>query len=175
MGGLALAGCTSVAPPPAGPMQPKPGASSIGTQPPSGERTAASVSPDGPGPRAPSASAGPRPAPPPEDVATAQARGTALSPDGPAPSAPGERWLLIESTPSGATVVVDGVPVGRTPYRLSVTETARGFFREETTVRVRFVATSSGERSATVAETFSPTDRVPERVIFTPEGARRVW
>ncbi len=82
--------------------------------------------------------------------------------------------MTIESVPSGATVVIDGMPVGRTPYRFVVTDAARGFFRGETVIRVRFIAGAAGEVSATVSEVFGPTDRVPLKLVFTPEGVRRV-
>lgn len=165
---LALAGCASVSPPGAG-VVPTPG---------SNEKVAAvpASAPIGEGP-------GREPKPPAEEtgIVASRPRDASVPPavasvEPPEQVAPmEEHGLLIESTPTGATVVIDGIPVGRTPYRLTVEETARGFFRGEVTVRVRFVATSAGESSATVAETFGPTDRVPRRVVFTPEGARRVW
>jgi hypothetical protein len=167
---LVLAGCASVTPPSAG-VVPAPGSNekvaAVSSSAPVGEKT-------GGGTKEPAAQAG-------AAASVSAAREDRASPAvEPVPAPDSEAsvaagGLLIESTPTGATVVVDGLPVGRTPYRLAVEETSRGFFRAEVTVRVRFVATSAGESSATVAETFDPTDRVPRRVIFTPEGARRVW
>jgi hypothetical protein len=88
---------------------------------------------------------------------------------------PGAKVVLIESSPSGATVVVNGVPVGKTPFSITVAATSRGFFRGETVVRVRFIAADARETSATVDEVFAPTDRIPSRVVYSPEGARRIW
>ncbi len=167
---LALAGCASVSPPGAG-VVPAPG---------SNEKVA-EVSASQPGEETTGAGTKELAAPAGAAAPLAAARGDVATPvdepvvpPGSEPSAEAG-GLLIESMPTGATVVIDGLPVGRTPYRLAVEETARGFFRGEVTVRVRFVATTAGESSATVAETFGPTDRVPRRVIFTPDGARRIW
>lgn len=81
--------------------------------------------------------------------------------------------VWIESEPSGATVVVDGVPQGRTPLRVAIPGSARGFFRTETSIRVRFVAADAGQVSATIEERFAPTDRIPTRLDYTPLGVRR--
>lgn len=158
---LVLAGCASVPPPVAGPVPP------VVTN-----EKVDDVKPEPVAPKAVDVVAEPAPAPaiaerpavvaPPPDVEEK-------------PDAPGERVLVIESIPSDATVVVNGLPAGRTPLRLRLVATSRGFFRDETTIRVRFIATNASEASATVEDVFAVTDRVPVRVVFTAEGARRVW
>lgn len=81
--------------------------------------------------------------------------------------------LWIESEPVGATVVVDGIPQGRTPLRILVPGTPRGFFRAETSIRVRFIAADADQLSTTTDEVFAPTDRIPTRLDYTPAGVRR--
>lgn len=83
-------------------------------------------------------------------------------------------FLEVESDPPGCTVVVDGMPVGKAPLRLTLPGTDRGFFREEVSIRVRFIAEGAGRPSASIEEKLSPTDRIPARIVFTPAGARRV-
>ena len=81
--------------------------------------------------------------------------------------------LWIESEPAGATVVVDGIPQGRTPLLIRVPGTPRGFFRTETSIRVRFIAADADQLSTTTDEVFAPTDRIPTRLDYTPAGVRR--
>lgn len=161
---VALAGCASVAPRSAGPVPETGGHEKVASTPATESLPTRS------------------------DESSAAVQGSAPSPVGPAQpplteSVPPNRAdrpeaeirVVIESVPSGATVVVNGRPAGRTPFALTVAGTPRGFFREEQAVRVRFIATQASELSATVEEVFGPTDRIPERVIFTPQGARRIF
>lgn len=94
---------------------------------------------------------------------------------GPVPaSAPGSYFVWIESDPAGGQVVVDGLPQGRTPLRLTLPGTERGFFRADVSVRVRFIAEDAAHLSSSIEEKFSPTDRIPKRILFTPAAAQRV-
>lgn len=86
----------------------------------------------------------------------------------------GEYALTVESEPVGGIVVVDGVPVGRTPRRVVLTGTAHGFFRDQVSIKVRFVAVDSDHTSQTVEEILTPLDKIPASVRFTPNGATRV-
>jgi hypothetical protein len=97
---------------------------------------------------------------------------TAVPPVTEVPAGPGT--LLVESEPSGATVVANNQPVGHTPLRLSVAATPQGFFRDYLAVKVRFVAKDAGEVSRTVEEDFTPREKVPARVLVTIEGVKRV-
>jgi len=81
--------------------------------------------------------------------------------------------MLVESEPAGATIVVDGRPVGKTPLRLGVPATVLGFFREYVEIRARFIAENETEVSQTATEEFSPREKVPAALHFTPAGARR--
>jgi hypothetical protein len=100
-------------------------------------------------------------------------RSAAPAAAGSEPLAAGSYAIWVESEPPGGTVVVDGVPQGKTPLRIVVPGTARGFFRTEISIRVRFVAPDAGHLSATMDESFSPTDRIPSRLTYTPAGVRR--
>jgi hypothetical protein len=84
-----------------------------------------------------------------------------------------ELTMLVESVPPGATIVVDGRPVGKTPLHLSVPATPLGFFRDYVEIRARFVATDETEVSRTATEEFTPREKVPAIVQFTPDGAQR--
>lgn len=86
----------------------------------------------------------------------------------------GEFAVWIESEPEGGLVVVDGKPLGRTPQRVVLNGTARGFCREDVSIKVRFVATDSDHISQTVEEVLTPLDKIPERVRFTAQGVTRV-
>ncbi len=81
--------------------------------------------------------------------------------------------MLVESAPADAVIVVNGRPVGKAPLRLVVPATAQGFFRDYTEIRARFVATIEGTDSRTATEDFSPRERVPAVLRFTPNGAHR--
>lgn len=89
------------------------------------------------------------------------------------PPPAGAYAIWVESEPTGGTVVVDGVPRGKTPLRIVVPGTPRGFFRTEVSIRVRFVAPDAGHLSATMEESFTPTDRIPSRLTYTPADVRR--
>jgi hypothetical protein len=86
----------------------------------------------------------------------------------------GELEVLIESEPEGGIVVVDGKPVGRTPQRIVLHGTARGFCHNDISIKVRFVAADSDHTSQTVEEVLTPLDKIPARVRFTTQGATRV-
>jgi hypothetical protein len=90
------------------------------------------------------------------------------------PLAEGEFRLQIESTPSDAMVVVNGIPVGRTPRTIELAGTKHGFFRDQVSVKVRFISTESTHPSKTVEEMLTPLDKIPAVVKFTPAGATRV-
>lgn len=86
----------------------------------------------------------------------------------------GEYAVWIDSEPEGGIVVIDGTPVGRTPQRIVLNGTARGFCHDNVSIKVRFVATDSDHTSQTVEELFTPLDKIPARVRFTTQGATRV-
>lgn len=86
----------------------------------------------------------------------------------------GEYAVLVDSYPVGGIVVVNGVPVGRTPQRVVLSGTARGFCRDEVSLKVRFVATDTDHTSQTVEEILTPLDKIPASVHFTHAGASRV-
>jgi len=86
----------------------------------------------------------------------------------------GSYYLWVESKPTGATVVLEGIPQGRTPLRLTVPGTRQGFFRSDLSIAVRFIATDAAHLSATSTEQFSATDRIPVRLIFTPADVQRI-
>lgn len=107
------------------------------------------------------------PAPPAQKSTTA--------PSESAPKLPaGEYSVLIESEPTGGIVVVAGVPIGRTPQRVILPGTPRGFFRDQVSIKVRFVATDTDHTSQTVEEVLTPLDKIPASVRFTITGATRV-
>jgi hypothetical protein len=94
------------------------------------------------------------------------------APSGKTPPVP-EQMMLVESVPPGAIIVVDGRPVGKAPLRLAVPASAQGFFLNDVEIRARFVATDATEVSRTAMEEFTPRDKVPAVLHFTPEGAQR--
>lgn len=87
---------------------------------------------------------------------------------------PGEYAILVESVPDGATVVVNGIPVGKAPQRILLPGTQRGFFRDQVSLKVRFIAVDAAHPSQTVEELLTPLDRIPAGVRFTPAGASRL-
>ena len=116
---------------------------------------------------------------------TQPARSTATEvgarPSAPAPGVGGESSLpageytvVVESEPRGATVVVNGIPVGKAPQRVILPGTSRGFFRDPVSLKVRFIATDTTNTSKTVEELLTPLDRIPAVVKFTASGATRV-
>lgn len=86
----------------------------------------------------------------------------------------GEFAVLVDSDPVGGIVVLNGVPVGRTPQRIVLSGTARGFCREDVSIKVRFVAADTDHTSQTVEELLTPLDKIPANVHFTLAGAARV-
>ena len=81
--------------------------------------------------------------------------------------------MSIDSEPSGAVIVVNDIPIGKAPLQLKVKTTLQGFFRDYMTVKARFLATSSEETSVTVEDDCTPRDKIPGKIIFTPQGAQR--
>lgn len=81
---------------------------------------------------------------------------------------------MIESEPKGGIVVVNGVPVGRTPQRVVLSGTARGFLRDAVSIKVRFVAADTDHVSQTIEEQLTPLDKIPASIHFTPTGTSRV-
>jgi hypothetical protein len=86
----------------------------------------------------------------------------------------GEYRLRIESTPDEAMVVVNGIPVGKTPRTIELAGTSKGFFRDQVSVKVRFIALDAAHASQTVEELLTPLDRIPAIIRFTPAGTTRV-
>jgi hypothetical protein len=86
----------------------------------------------------------------------------------------GNYVMLVDSEPSGGIVVVNGVPQGRTPQRVALPGTAHGFFRDEVSLKVRFVAVDSDHTSQTVEELLTPLDKIPASIHFTLGGTTRV-
>lgn len=86
----------------------------------------------------------------------------------------GEYAILVESLPAGGTVVVNGIPVGRAPQRIVLPGSSHGFFRDDVSLKVRFIAQDATRTSQTVEELLTPLDRIPAVVRFTPSGATRV-
>ena len=131
----------------------------------------------------PSTSAEPVPAPGETQVKTPEAGevpprtegASGVGPALPLPELPpeGKAWVWVESEPPGAMVVVDGVPVGRTPRRVELDVTLQGFARQTNTIRVRFVAESARETSVTTELVLTPRDRVPALLQFTRERVVR--
>jgi len=86
----------------------------------------------------------------------------------------GEYAVWVDSDPAGGIVVVNGVPVGKAPQRVVVPGSPRGFFRDDVSIKMRFVATDTNHTSQTVEEQLTPLDKIPARIHFTPVGATRV-
>lgn len=96
----------------------------------------------------------------------------------PQPESPlevGKFAIQIESLPSDAMIVVNGVPSGRTPKRILLAGTSQGFARERTSIKVRFLALQPDNQSVTVEDQLTPLDRIPAGLIFTPNGVQRHW
>ena len=72
----------------------------------------------------------PRPKPPPAPPSVAPSPAVVSTPAPPK----GEFVLSIDSEPSGAVIVVNGIPVGKAPLQLKVKTTPQGFFRNYMTV-----------------------------------------
>jgi hypothetical protein len=90
------------------------------------------------------------------------------------PALPKDEFIMaIDSEPSGAIIVVNGIPIGKAPLQLKVKTTLQGFFRDYLTVKARFLATSSEETSITVEDDCTPRDKIPGKITFTPQGPRR--
>ena len=87
---------------------------------------------------------------------------------------PDEYSVLVESVPEGGIVVVNGIPVGKAPRRILLPGTSRGFFRDQNSLKVRFIGVDSAHPSQTVEELLTPLDRIPAAVRFTPSGATRL-
>lgn len=99
-----------------------------------------------------------------------------ITPPSEPPSELGMFAIQIESLPSGAMIVINGVPSGRTPKRILLAGTSQGFARERISIKVRFLAIQPSEESVTVEDQLTPLDRIPAGLIFTPKGgAQRRW
>jgi len=85
----------------------------------------------------------------------------------------GEFAILVESVPTGAMIVVNGIPVGRAPRRVVLPGTAQGFSRGTVSIKARFVAANSTQQSSTTEEEFTPLDRLPPGLVFTPDRVQR--
>jgi hypothetical protein len=94
------------------------------------------------------------------------------APSGKTPSV-SEQMMLVESVPPGAIIVVAGRPVGKAPLRLAVPATAQGFFLNDVEIRARFVAIDATGVSRTATEEFTPREKVPVVLHFSPDGAQR--
>jgi len=81
--------------------------------------------------------------------------------------------MSIDSDPSGATIIVNGIPIGKAPLQLKVKMTPQGFFRDYLTVKARFLAKSDEETSITVEDDCTPREKIPGKIMFTPQGSRR--
>ena len=79
------------------------------------------------------------------------------------------RQIRIESNPAGATVIVDGFKLGKTPLDIAVESTENGFFVRKTTITLIPV----DSKHFTQVETFSGFRRssesnseIPEKMVF---------
>lgn len=81
--------------------------------------------------------------------------------------------MVVESEPSGAQVVVDGMPLAKTPCRMLLNGSTTGFCLEAFSVKARFIASDAGVKSQTVEELFTKHDRIPAKLKFTMAGATR--
>ena len=127
------------------------------------------VMPAHPAESAPGAAAAP--APTPTSAAPAATPAVGVPPAGGA--AAGTLDLLVESAPPGAIIVLDGVPVGRAPLRLPMAATPLGFFQDYREILARFVATDEEQVTRSSVEEFTPREKVPAVLRFTPDGAER--
>lgn len=123
------------------------------------------VAPAPPRSAAPSEATAPAPAAP----ATAPAAGVAPSGE----AAAGTLDLVVDSAPPGAIIVLDGVPVGKAPLHLQIAATPLGYFRDYVEIRARFVATDEEEVTRSSVEEYTPREKIPAMVRFTPDGAQR--
>lgn len=91
----------------------------------------------------------------------------------PAGSQATTRIMLVESRPDGAIIVVNGRPVGRAPLRLELPATTLGFFQGYVEIRARFLGEAEGPYGRTTVVSFSPLERVPSKLRFTPDSSHR--
>src|SRR5579884_1437639 len=134
-----------------------------------------------PAPAPPAAPPETKPAPPPPSPAPAPQPPPAPPSTPPSPQAAApeptvekdELVVAIDSQPSGATVVVNNIPIGKAPLRLKVKATPQGFFRDYLTVKARFLAANASETSQTVEEDCTPLQKIPSGILFTPRGTQR--
>jgi hypothetical protein len=71
-------------------------------------------------------------------------------------------------------IVVDGRPVGRTPFELEVDTANNGFFKQALSIRARFVASDTVVESFSVDEELGPLERVPLALVFSRDGVQRI-
>lgn len=112
------------------------------------------------------------PAPKPPEVTKALPANA--TPVEPVPHGPERMRIRVESIPAGAMIVVDGMPIGRTPVDVEVGSANNGFFKSPVTIRARFVASDAASESISVDEQLGPLERVPLVLVFSREGAQRV-
>jgi hypothetical protein len=86
----------------------------------------------------------------------------------------GEFSVLVDSEPDGGMIVVNGIPIGKAPQRVVLPGTPRGFFRDQVSLKVRFIAADSNQASQTVEEMLTPLDRIPAEVRFSRSGPSRI-
>jgi PEGA domain len=112
--------------------------------------------------------------------------GCASQPAAPVPTAPtpapplailpaviDEASIEITSEPAGARLIVNNQLVGRTPLRLKLKITPQGFCSDYTAIKARFVAGDATQVSQTVETELTPLEKVPARIYFSPQGAKR--
>jgi PEGA domain len=89
------------------------------------------------------------------------------------PVPPGEAMIEITSEPAGARIIVNDLPVGRAPLRLTFQVTPQGFSVDYVTIKARFVAENVSQVSQTVETEFTPLEKVPAAILFSLQGAQR--
>lgn len=105
-----------------------------------------------------------------EPAATAEA----ASVTGPASLSPSsEAAIDITSEPAGAMILVNDKPSGRTPLRVAVKTTAKGFCADYLTIKARFVASDASQMSQTTEADLTPREKAPKELVFTPQGVQR--
>jgi len=114
-----------------------------------------------------------KPPPPPPPAVTVTPK-VEPAPAEPAAHPGGKLKIRIESAPTGAMIVVNGMPVGRTPLDIEVDSANNGFFKDPVSIRARFVAGDTTVDSVSVDEELGPLERVPLALVFSREGVQRV-
>jgi hypothetical protein len=84
-----------------------------------------------------------------------------------------EASIEITSEPAGARIIVNNQLVGRAPLRVKLKITPQGFCSDYTAINARFVAEDATQISQTVGTEITPREKVPARIYFSPQGAKR--